>query len=42
MTALISVYNTVDRQGHMSITTDSGEYRQRFLQMINDLIEVRA
>ncbi|KAI5369804.1 Putative phosphatidylinositol-4-phosphate 5-kinase, core [Septoria linicola] len=40
MTALISAYNVVDKQGHMSVTTDSTEYRNRFLSMVADFIEV--
>ena len=41
MTALITAYNAVDKQGHMSITTDSVEYRKRFLKMVEDMIEVK-
>lgn len=39
MTALIDAYNTVDRQGPMSVTTDSPEYRKRFLEMVKATIE---
>ncbi|KAK3671529.1 hypothetical protein LTR78_008629 [Recurvomyces mirabilis] len=41
MTGLISAYNVVDKQGHMSITTTAPEYRERFLKMCWDMIEVR-
>ncbi|CAK3894058.1 SAICAR synthase [Lecanosticta acicola] len=39
MTGLINVYNAVDRQGPMSVTTESPEYRSRFMKMCTDLIE---
>lgn len=42
MTGLINTYNVVDRQGPMSVTTDSPEYRKRFLKMCADMIEVQA
>lgn len=41
MTGLISAYNVVDKQGHMSITTTAPEYRERFSKMCEDMIEVR-
>lgn len=41
MTGLINTYNVVDRQGPMSITTNSSEYRDRFLKMCADMIEVQ-
>jgi len=41
MTGLISVYNIVGKQGHMSITTTAPEYRERFQKMCAELIEVR-
>lgn len=40
MTGLINAYNAVDRQGPMSVTTDSPEYRSRFMKMCTELIEV--
>lgn len=40
MTGLINLYNVVDRQGPMSVTTDAAEYRDRFLKMCANLIEV--
>jgi len=40
MTALIDMYNTVDRQGPMSITTEPHEYRDRFLKMVKEMIEI--
>lgn len=41
MTGLIKAYNTVDRQGPMSVTTESPEYRERFVKMCTEMIEVR-
>lgn len=41
MTGLIKTYNLVDNQGPMSVTTTSDEYRERFLKMCNDMIEVK-
>lgn len=41
MSLLINAYNIFDRKGPMSVTTNSPEYRQRFLNMIYDMIEVR-
>ncbi|KXT03620.1 hypothetical protein AC578_9993 [Pseudocercospora eumusae] len=41
MTGLINTYNAVDRQGPMSVTTDSPEYRTRFLKMVEDMLERR-
>lgn len=40
MTGLINAYNAVDRQGPMSVTTGSPEYRSRFMKMCTELIEV--
>ncbi|PIB00662.1 putative phosphatidylinositol phosphate kinase [Cercospora beticola] len=40
MTVLISAYNMVDNQGHMSVTTNSTEYRKRFLDMVYEMIEI--
>ena len=41
MTGLINAYNIFDRQGPMSITTTSPEYRERFLHMCHEMIEVQ-
>lgn len=41
MTGLIKTYNLVDNQGPMSVTTTSDEYRERFLKMCNEMIEVK-
>ncbi|KAJ1325870.1 Phosphatidylinositol-4-phosphate 5-Kinase [Microdochium nivale] len=41
MTGLIKTYNVVDEQGPMSITAESSEYRDRFLKMCEDIIEVQ-
>jgi len=40
MTGLINAYNTIDRQGPMSITTEPHEYRERFLIMVKEMIDV--
>lgn len=42
MTGLINAYNAIDRQGPMSVTTDAPEYRQRFLNMCKEIVEIRA
>lgn len=42
MTGLIKTYNVIDEQGPMSITAESSEYRERFLKMCEEIIEVRA
>ncbi|KAI0895306.1 SAICAR synthase-like protein [Annulohypoxylon nitens] len=41
MTGLIRGYNLIDDRGPMSITADSKEYRDRFLNMCVELIEVQ-
>ncbi|KAI5919341.1 phosphatidylinositol-4-phosphate 5-kinase-domain-containing protein [Camillea tinctor] len=41
MTGLVKGYNLIDQQGPMSITTDSKEYRKRFLSMCTGLVEVQ-
>ncbi|KIW99608.1 uncharacterized protein Z518_11021 [Rhinocladiella mackenziei CBS 650.93] len=40
MTCLINTWNLIDRQGPMSITTQSPEYRSRFLNMCREIVEV--
>lgn len=40
MTALIDSYNVVGRHGPMSTTTSPHEYRDRFLRMVREIIEV--
>jgi hypothetical protein len=42
MTGLIKIFNFVARKGPMSITTDAKEYRTRFLQMVEGLMEGSA
>lgn len=42
MTGLINTYNVIDRQGPMSVTTSSPEYRERFLNMCSDIVEVQG
>lgn len=41
MTGLIQSYNLIDRQGPMSVTAKSPEYRERFLKMCADLLQVQ-
>ncbi|XXH01689.1 hypothetical protein Hte_008050 [Hypoxylon texense] len=41
MTGLVQGYNLIDDQGPMSITTDSTEYRDRFLKMCEEYVEVQ-
>ncbi|KAI1770118.1 SAICAR synthase-like protein [Hypoxylon cercidicola] len=41
MTGLVRGYNLIDDQGPMSITTDSTEYRDRFLKMCEEYVEVQ-
>lgn len=42
MTALIKCWNLIDRKGPMSITTTSDEYRERFLRMCREMVEVKG
>ncbi|THX13876.1 SAICAR synthase-like protein [Aureobasidium pullulans] len=41
MTWLIKAWNLIDRQGPMSITTTPEEYRQRFLSMCHEMVEIK-
>ncbi|KAI5209737.1 hypothetical protein AUEXF2481DRAFT_5857 [Aureobasidium subglaciale EXF-2481] len=41
MTWLIKAWNLIDRQGPMSITTTPEEYRQRFLSMCHEIVEIK-
>jgi hypothetical protein len=41
MTWLVKAWNLIDRQGPMSITTTPDEYRQRFLSMCHEMVEIR-
>ncbi|KAI0183050.1 hypothetical protein EV127DRAFT_448189 [Xylaria flabelliformis] len=40
MTGLVQGYNLIDEQGPMSITAESDEYRQRFLDMCAEFVEI--
>ncbi|KAJ8117311.1 hypothetical protein ONZ43_g4242 [Nemania bipapillata] len=40
MTGLVRGYNLIDEQGPMSITAESDEYRERFLEMCRDFVEI--
>ncbi|KAF3067269.1 putative phosphatidylinositol-4-phosphate 5-kinase core protein [Daldinia childiae] len=42
MTTLVRGYNLIDDRGPMSITTDSEEYRNRFLDMCKGIVEVQV
>jgi hypothetical protein len=41
MTGLINTYNAIDKKGPMSVTTEAPEYRERFLKMCSEIVEVR-
>lgn len=42
MTLLVTLYNKlISKKGHMSITTTPEEYRERFLKMCRDIVEVK-
>ena len=41
MTGLIKLYNLTDQQGPMSVTTTAPEYRERFLKMCSEIVEVK-
>ncbi|KAJ5142339.1 hypothetical protein N7526_003334 [Penicillium atrosanguineum] len=40
MTGVVQTFNIVGRQGPMSITTTANEYRQNFLSMVKEMIQV--
>ena len=40
MTALITAWDAVFGHGHMSITTTPREYRERFLKMCREYVEI--
>ncbi|KAH7029263.1 phosphatidylinositol-4-phosphate 5-kinase-domain-containing protein [Microdochium trichocladiopsis] len=42
MTGLIKTYNVIDERGPMSITAESSEYRDRFVKMCEEMIEVQG
>ena len=42
MTLLITLWNLVFNHGHMSITTTPDEYRDRFMRMCRNYVEVRG
>lgn len=42
MTFLIKLYNLlISKRGHMSITTTPAEYRERFLKMCREIVEIK-
>jgi hypothetical protein len=40
-TLLVKAWNLIDRQGPMSITTTPNEYRERFLNMCTEMVEIK-
>jgi hypothetical protein len=41
MTMLITLWNAlIWKSGHMSITTEPNEYRERFLKMVREIVEI--
>jgi len=42
MTGLINTFNIFAKKGPMSITAEPQEYRQRFLKMVKDYVELEA
>ncbi|GKZ30657.1 hypothetical protein AbraIFM66950_009855 [Aspergillus brasiliensis] len=41
MTGVIQTFNVIGRQGPMTITTTADEYRQKFLAMVDSMVEVQ-
>ncbi|KAL6235332.1 hypothetical protein BDW75DRAFT_143781 [Aspergillus navahoensis] len=42
MTGAVQAFNVIGRQGPMSITTTAEEYREKFLTMVDEIMEVYA
>lgn len=42
LTTIVQMFNVVGHKGPMTITTTAEEYRQKFLQMIDGLVELQA
>lgn len=40
LSGVVQTFNVVGRKGHMSITTTATDYRQKFLQMVQEMIEI--
>lgn len=40
LTGVVKSFNVVAKKGRMSITTNPTEYRERFLKMVSDMVEV--
>ncbi|KAJ5160870.1 uncharacterized protein N7482_007874 [Penicillium canariense] len=40
LTGVVQTFNVVGRKGHMSITTTASDYRQKFLAMVEEMIQV--
>lgn len=40
MTGMVQMFNMIGRQGPMTITTTADEYRQKFLEMVEAILEV--
>lgn len=41
MTGVIQTFNVIGRQGPMTITTTADEYQQKFLAMVDSMVEVQ-
>ncbi|EAW14321.1 phosphatidylinositol phosphate kinase family protein [Aspergillus clavatus NRRL 1] len=41
MTGMVQTFNVIGRQGPMTITTTADEYRKKFLNMVDEILEVR-
>lgn len=41
MTGMIQTFNVIGRQGPMSITTTAEEYREKFMRMVDSIIELK-
>ncbi|EED19775.1 conserved hypothetical protein [Talaromyces stipitatus ATCC 10500] len=42
MTGVVQTFNVIGRKGPMSITTTAEEYREKFLQMVDGLVELQG
>jgi hypothetical protein len=42
MTGAVQAFNVIGRQGPMSITTTAEEYREKFLTMVDEMVEVNG
>jgi phage pi2 protein 07 len=42
LTGVVQTFNVIGRKGPMSITTTAEEYRQKFLQMVDGMVEIQG